>query len=332
MAFGKEIKRLRDSINLSAQKLADLIGIDAERLRKWEQKDLNPREEDVARIETYFGLPLEGIMNLENLRAAQMVPRLNTDAVAKAVHRIIEARESKGLTQAAVADKLAAALGQTYSLRQYQKMEAGEFPKFKKEVVRQVEMILDVPLYELIYEQTGNTPVRQDGPPEGPPVSHLAMRRKRKMEGDDDNDGIIYVPIAAQAGYARSYSSGLYLHQLQKFVLPGFPYRGEKYRVFEVKGDSMEPTFKEGYHLICERIEQEAWLQIAEFYAYIIVLESDIILKRLAFKDKEHFVAISDNEFYKQFLLSMKDIKELWLVKRKMDWEMAPGKKYKIEI
>jgi len=331
MAFGKEIKRLRDGINLSAQKLADLIGIDAERLRKWEQKDLNPREEDVARIEQYFGLPLEEIMQLEHLRAGSLAPRTNTDAVTRAVARIIEARESKGLTQSAVADQLAAALGQTYSLRQYQKMEAGEFPKFKKEVVRQLEAILDVRLYELIYEQKERTHEGLDAPAESP-LSHLAQRRKLKTEVNNDNDGIIYVPIAAQAGYAKSYGSELYLHHLQKFVLPGFPYRGEKYRVFEVKGDSMEPVFKEGYHLICERVEQDGWLQIAEFYAYIIVLESDIILKRLAFKNKENFVAISDNEFYKQFLLPMKDIRELWLVKRKMDWEMAPGKKYRIEI
>lgn len=330
MAFGREIKRLRDSIHLSAQKLADLIGIDAERLRKWEQKDLNPREEDLARIEQFFGLPLEEIMKLDNLRAAQMVPRANKDALSRAVDRIIDAREARGLTQSAVAEQLGQALGQSYSLRQYQKIEAGEFPKFKKEVVRQLETILDIRLYELIYEQNIKPPEGLGALPDG--SSHLAWRRQRKMGTDEDNDGIYYVPIAAQAGYARSYGNELYLHHLQKFVLPGFPYRGEKYRVFEVKGDSMEPVFKEGYHLICERVEPEAWQQIAEFYAYIIVLESDIILKRLAFKNKENYVAISDNEFYKQFLLPLKDIRELWFVKRKMDWEMAPGKKYRIEI
>jgi transcriptional regulator with XRE-family HTH domain len=331
MAFGKEIKRLRDGINLSAQKLADLIGIDAERLRKWEQKDLNPREEDMARIESYFGMRLDEIMGLQHLRAAALAPGPHTDVLAKAVDRILEARESKGWTQTEVAEKLGTALGQTYSLRQYQKMEAGDFPKFKKEVVRQLEGILHISLYELIYEQNNPRHEDLDVLLEGP-VNHQALRRRQKLEDDYENDGIIYVPIAAQAGYAKSLGSTLYLHQLQKFVLPGFPYRGEKYRVFEVKGDSMEPVFKEGYHLICERIEQEAWLQIAEFYAHIIVLESDIILKRLAFKDDANYVAISDNEFYKQFLLPLKDIKELWLVKRKMDWEMAPGKKYKIEI
>ncbi|WP_276484844.1 helix-turn-helix domain-containing protein [Paraflavitalea pollutisoli] len=331
MAFGKEIKRLRDSINLSAQKLADLIGIDAERLRKWEQKDLNPREEDVARIEQFFGITLEEVMQLEHLRAARLIPRTNTDNLQQAVARITEAREAKGMTQTDVAEQLATSLGQTYSLRQYQKMEAGEFPKFKKEIVRQLEQVLNVSLYELIYEPIQKPSEAFESLFDGT-VNHLAQRRKLKTEEDTSHDGIIYVPIAAQAGYAKSVGSQLYLHQLQQFVLPGFPYRGEQYRVFEVKGDSMEPVFKEGYHLICERIEQDAWRQIAEFYAYIIVLEQDIILKRLAFKNDDNYVAISDNEFYKQFLLPMKDIKELWLVKRKMDWEMAPGKKYKIEI
>ncbi len=69
-----------------------------------------------------------------------------------AVKQIILAREAKGLTQAEVAQKLAAALKQGYSLRQYQKMETGDFPKYKKEVIQQLEKILGVKLYELIYE------------------------------------------------------------------------------------------------------------------------------------------------------------------------------------
>lgn len=162
---------------------------------------------------------------------------------------------------------------------------------------------------------------------------YLLTRRQQKTHSDPDQEGIVYVPIAAQAGYSNRYHDALYLHHLEKTNLPGFPYKGERYRVFDVKGDSMEPTYKEGYHLVCERIEQDQWHQIANFYIYVIVLENDILVKRLFRKDEASFVAISDNEeFYPQFLIPVKDIKELWLVKRKIDWEMAPPRKFEIKL
>ncbi|WP_315816848.1 S24 family peptidase [Paraflavitalea speifideaquila] len=165
---------------------------------------------------------------------------------------------------------------------------------------------------------------------EEPKSPYLITRRKQKTQPEPENEGIVYVPIPAQAGYSTRYHDPLYLHHLEKTHLPGFPYKGERYRVFDVKGDSMEPTYKEGYHLVCERIEQDQWYQIANWYIYVIVLENDILVKRLYKKDPETLVAISDNEeFYPQFLIMVKDVKELWLVKRKIDWEMAPQKSLK---
>lgn len=67
MGFGKEIKRLRDDVNMSAGKLAIIIGIDADRLRKWEQKDLTPRDKDTATIEQFFGMSLEKIEKLSSI-------------------------------------------------------------------------------------------------------------------------------------------------------------------------------------------------------------------------------------------------------------------------
>jgi len=68
MSFGKEIKRLREDVPISAQKLADYIGIDADRLRKWEQKDMDPRHEDVVKIEAFFGMDLKAIMGLKSIK------------------------------------------------------------------------------------------------------------------------------------------------------------------------------------------------------------------------------------------------------------------------
>lgn len=73
----------------------------------------------------------------------------------EAGNKLEKARKAKGLKQQTVADILAEKLGQSYSVRQYQKMEDGEFPKFKKEVVKQLDDILGTNLYEEIYEQKG---------------------------------------------------------------------------------------------------------------------------------------------------------------------------------
>jgi phage repressor protein C with HTH and peptisase S24 domain len=164
-------------------------------------------------------------------------------------------------------------------------------------------------------------------------LTYIEKRKLKKTETDPENDGILYVPIAAQAGYSTRFHDPIYLTQLERVHLPGFPYRGNRFRVFDVKGDSMEPTYKEGYHLVCELVDQDSWHQTANYYIYVIVLQSDILVKRLFRKDKETFVAISDNEeFHPQFLIKIQEIKELWQVKRKIDWEMAPPKKFEIKI
>lgn len=67
MAFGKEIKRLRNAVKVSAQTLADAIGIDAEKLRKWEQRDSDPSHEDRVLIEKFFRTNLDNLIKLDRL-------------------------------------------------------------------------------------------------------------------------------------------------------------------------------------------------------------------------------------------------------------------------
>ena len=68
MAFGAEIKRLREDARISVQKIADKIGVDAGRWRKWEEKDLTPREEDVLKIESFFGMDVRRVMALKSIK------------------------------------------------------------------------------------------------------------------------------------------------------------------------------------------------------------------------------------------------------------------------
>ena len=155
--------------------------------------------------------------------------------------------------------------------------------------------------------------------------------RKPKIQDDPQKDGVLFVPIAAQAGYTQHFHETLFLSQLERVYIPGFPYRGDSYRIFEVAGDSMEPTLKEGYFIVGEKVESDHWHTIADFYIYAIVTEDRCMVKRLV-KRNGDFVAISDNEFHPQFVLKAVEVKELWYVKRKIDWEMPPPKRFEVTV
>jgi phage repressor protein C with HTH and peptisase S24 domain len=243
MGTGKQIKRLRLRARLSAEKAAALIGVDVDRLRKWEAKDLEPRNADSRKIEAFFGIALDDLEQLESFNFFQNVPH-----------------------------------------------------------------------------ETGGTA------PES--------IRKPKTETDPEKEGISFIPINAIAGYPKRIIDPMFKSNLQKIFIPGMPYRGESFRIWEVEGNSMEPTFKEGYYVLTERVDPP-WTKIKEHYAYVIVTELDVFLKRLkkSVTTDNAWAAISDNEeLYPPFLISMEEVKELWLVKRKMDWEMSPPKRFDVNI
>lgn len=231
-------------------------------------------------------------------------------------------REAKGLTQTDMANRLG--LG----LRMYQKIEDGNFPKYKKEHIANIDEILGTNLYALIYEFN----VPHESTLNDNNEDYLITRRKLK-QGKNDNDGIVYVPISAQAGYSKRYKEPIYLNTLETAYLPGTRYRGEKYRIFEVDGDSMTPTLKDGQKVIAALVDKDDWQSCPNYYMYVLVSEDMMSIKRIFRKSSEQWVLISDNEdFYEQFGFEVKHLKELWIVKEKLDWDLAPPKKFEIKI
>ena len=67
MAFGTHIKKLREDCKMSAQALANKLDVRAERLRKWEQFDRDPKAEDLFKIEQIFSMSLQEIMFLNEM-------------------------------------------------------------------------------------------------------------------------------------------------------------------------------------------------------------------------------------------------------------------------
>ena len=68
LEVGKELKRIRELNELSARKFAQYIGIDADRLRKWESAGHNPKEEDALLIEDYFKVGLEDLNKIQKFQ------------------------------------------------------------------------------------------------------------------------------------------------------------------------------------------------------------------------------------------------------------------------
>jgi transcriptional regulator with XRE-family HTH domain len=233
--------------------------------------------------------------------------------------KLKEARKRKGLSVAEVADKLG------ISERAYNYYEQGRSEPKMNNLVKLCEL-LDIKIEDL-YDKTDsneqNVPVETAGD---------KIRKKKAFEPHED-EGLIFVPIAAQAGYALHFTDPKFFDDLERVNIPGTPYRGDRFRYFEVEGISMNPTMEEGMHVIGQKIEQEYWQQIQQYHIYVIVTDSQILIKRLALLDKETFVMISDNEdLYPQQILPIKDIKELWLVKRMLDWRMPPPKRFEITV
>ena len=63
------------------------------------------------------------------------------------------AREKRGLTQIEMAQLIANELGSSFSSRQYQKLESGDFPKRKTSIVRAIDKHLGTNLLFYVYEQ-----------------------------------------------------------------------------------------------------------------------------------------------------------------------------------
>ncbi|RYD55852.1 MAG: LexA family transcriptional regulator [Sphingobacteriales bacterium] len=171
------------------------------------------------------------------------------------------------------------------------------------------------------------------------------LRRKRAF--GDMPRGLRAVPVAAQAGYIQHFLDPVFIEDLQTFDMPGMPYYGPNYRLFQVSGDSMEVYNKvnrpeglsDGMWVIAKKIEPEYWHQTFDFFVHVIVTDTRIMIKRLkrekyeAHPDRYYFVCISDNEdVYPQFTLDPSEIRELWEVERKIDWNMAPPKRFEITI
>jgi hypothetical protein len=148
-----------------------------------------------------------------------------------------------------------------------------------------------------------------------------------KQAAAEHNDAaLIHVPMATAGNYARQCDSKDYLDTLSRLYIPGLSYRGNGFRYFEMEGDSMEPALADGAIVLAQQLDTGNWLSIYNYYIHVLVTADQILIKRLYQANEYNFILISDNEaLYPQTQIGRDKVKELWLVKRKLDWRtMSP--------
>lgn len=171
------------------------------------------------------------------------------------------------------------------------------------------------------------------------PRTGYEIRRNKAM--GRGMKGTVAVPIKAQANYAKNIFNTVYLEDLERFYFPNNPYDGDRYRFFEMEGDSMEyidengrvAGLPHGSWIIAEEVPQEDWRHnLRKYYVHVIVTNSRITIKRIL-QDNDHEIVLhADNDVYGQERIPLSEVKEIWIFKRRLDWNAPPPRRIEINV
>lgn len=136
-----------------------------------------------------------------------------------------------------------------------------------------------------------------------------------------DEEQIVHVPAQAMPVYAGAVDNPNFIQALTTFTLPGYRYKANCHRCFEVFDDSMEHSLFEGEKIICSFIQPNFWhTSLKANYVYVFVKHNEILIRRIAnlAAESNKLELQCDNTFYSQEEISFADIREIWLVKSKL--------------
>jgi len=127
---------------------------------------------------------------------------------------------------------------------------------------------------------------------------------------ENHKQNIEFVPVAAIAGYAKSFHNPEYLKELTHFNLPNLS--EGTFRAFEISGDSMLPI-TDGSIIIGKYVEQ--YLEIENGKRYILILrDNGVVFKRVVneVNQNKRLVLISDNPEYLPYTINITNVLEAW--------------------
>lgn len=129
-----------------------------------------------------------------------------------------------------------------------------------------------------------------------------------------NEDNIVLVPQKLSAGYLRGYDNPDFISKLPSYRMPGL--NNGVFRMFEVEGNSMFPTFPNKSYVVCQFVEN--WItgiKDNRVYAVISNEMQDGLIKRCINKIKKYnnLVCKSDNRRnYPNQNINPDSIKEIW--------------------
>jgi len=144
------------------------------------------------------------------------------------------------------------------------------------------------------------------------------------------NNNIVLVDVKAAAGYVTNYAQPSYLQNLTAFKLPGAEYRNATFRAFEVSGDSMFDTLYHGDIVICKSVD--GFQDIRDGYIHVLVTYEEVLVKRVLNRTSKRgkLILQSDNENYPPREIDALDVREIWLVKGFLGFNM-PNRRLEIK-
>lgn len=141
------------------------------------------------------------------------------------------------------------------------------------------------------------------------------------------NENVVFVPVRARAGYLNGYSDPKFMEKLPAYRLPGL--NMGTFRLFEVQGESMYPTFHSGDIVIGSFVEQLR--DVRDDRIYVVMTKHDgVVVKRALNRIEKDgkLILKSDNykdrDQYPALVVNPQDILEVWYATGFISRQMRP--------
>ena len=136
----------------------------------------------------------------------------------------------------------------------------------------------------------------------------------------DDAPMLVQIPIFEIQASAGTHKDALTEYQLPALEYVSIPLPNKKIDlqklcIIQVKGNSMEPTLRNGVFILCQKLPAEEWQNIRTGEIYVIVTSISVNIKRLQFNSTQKmYTLVSDNEKYQNETVALKAVEGLYKV------------------
>lgn len=137
----------------------------------------------------------------------------------------------------------------------------------------------------------------------------------------EGSENIVFVPVAARAGYLTGYGDPQYLRKLPVYRMPKL--NNGTFRMFEVSGHSMYPTIHQGSICIGEWCERHSDIQDNNIYI-IVTRDEGIVIRRVLNRIEKYnnlYLKSDNRKEYPSYTITPEAILEIWKLKTALVFE-----------